>query len=169
MAAERSLSEAAAREPARTQRAVMWATVVVALVVVVDQLTKGWVTSVLAPGDRRSLLPGIHLVDVHNSGVAFGLLSGGQGPVVVLIAVAVVVLVAYFATHLQRPLLWLPTGLLLGGAVGNLCDRVRGAGVVDFIELPHWPAFNVADAAITVGVVALLGVIELAPDRRGGH
>lgn len=167
MAAERSLSEASTREPVAAQRAVLWATVVMALVVVVDQVSKAWVTSALAPGDRRSLLPGIHLVNVRNSGVAFGLLSGGTAPVVVLIAIAVVAMVAYFATHLDRSLLWLPTGLLLGGAVGNMCDRVRGAGVVDFIDLPHWPAFNAADTAITVGVVTLVGVIELAPGRRG--
>ncbi len=174
MAAERSLSEppareSASREPATAQRAVLWATLVMAGIVIVDQISKAWVTSALTPGDQRSLLPGVHLVDIRNSGVAFGLLPGGHAPVVVLIALAVVALVAYFATHLARPLLWLPTGLLLGGALGNLFDRVGGAGVVDFIKLPHWPAFNIADAAITVGALALLAVIELVPDRRGGR
>jgi signal peptidase II len=60
---------------------------------------------------------------------------------------------------------WLPTGLLLGGAAGNLIDRVRDGAVTDFIKLPHWPAFNVADIAITVGVLALLYVLEGPPRR----
>ena len=56
--------------------------------------------------------------------------------------------------------MWLPTGLLVGGAAGNLIDRIRLGSVTDFIKLPHWPAFNVADIAVTVGVVTLLWVLE---------
>ena len=56
--------------------------------------------------------------------------------------------------------MWLPTGLLVGGAAGNLIDRIRLGAVTDFIKLPHWPAFNVADIAVTVGVVTLLWVLE---------
>ena len=61
-------------------------------------------------------------------------------------------LVVYFATHLDKPLVWLPTGMLLGGALGNIIDRVRDGAVTDFIKLPGWPAFNVADISITFGV-----------------
>jgi len=68
-------------------------------------------------------------------------------------------------THLNRPLVWLPTGLLLGGAAGNLLDRIRIGSVTDFIKLPHWPAFNLADIAITVGVIALVYVLEGPPRR----
>ena len=69
------------------------------------------------------------------------------------------------AANLQRRLVWLPTGLLVAGAVGNLADRARQGFVTDFIELPHWPAFNVADASITIGVVSLIWVLE-GPGRR---
>ena len=62
--------------------------------------------------------------------------------------------------------MWLPTGLLLGGAIGNLIDRARDGSVTDFVKFPHWPAFNVADMAITFGVVALLYVLEGPPRRR---
>ena len=67
--------------------------------------------------------------------------------------------------HADEPLLWLPTGLLLGGALGNLIDRVRGGAVTDFIKLPLWPPFNVADMAITFGVLALLYVLEARAEQ----
>ena len=73
------------------------------------------------------------------------LLRGGGAIVLVVAALALAALLVFFAPHLARPLVWLPTGLLLGGALGNLIDRVREGAVTDFIELPLWPAFNVAD------------------------
>ena len=79
---------------------------------------------------------------------------------VVVAVVALGALLAFFLTHLHRRLVWLPTGLLLGGAAGNLIDRVRAGAVTDFVKLPHWPAFNVADIAITVGVILLVYVLE---------
>jgi signal peptidase II len=78
---------------------------------------------------------------------------------------ALVLLVVYFALHATRPLLWLPTGLLLGGALGNMIDRAREGAVTDFIDLPLWPAFNLADVAITAGVVALLLALEAGRQR----
>jgi signal peptidase II len=74
--------------------------------------------------------------------------------------VALAGLLAWFALHATRPLIWLPTGLLLGGALGNIVDRLRDGHVTDFVKLPAWPAFNVADMAITFGVIALLIVLE---------
>jgi signal peptidase II len=82
--------------------------------------------------------------------------------------VALGALLAFFATHVHRPLAWLPTGLLIGGAAGNLIDRLRDGAVTDFVKLPHWPAFNVADMAITFGVLALVYVLE-GPPRRAGR
>ena len=73
---------------------------------------------------------------------------------------ALLALVAYFVTHLDKPLVWLPTGMLLGGALGNVIDRLRDGAVTDFIKLPAWPAFNVADISITFGVLVLLYVTE---------
>ena len=74
--------------------------------------------------------------------------------------IALAVLIGYFAMRPDRHLLWLPTGMLVGGAVGNLIDRISSGAVTDFIQLPHWPAFNVADMSITFGVLTLLWVLE---------
>ena len=136
------------------------AALVAVAVVAVDQAVKALVRATLAPGEQRALVPGVHLVHAHNSGVAFSLFSGG-GPIVVIVAaLALAALLAFFLTHLQRRLVWVPTGLLVGGAAGNLTDRVRDGAVTDFLKLPHWPAFNLADAAITVGVLSLVWVLE---------
>lgn len=131
-----------------------------AAVVGLDQLTKDTVAAGIAPGAQQSLLPGVHLVHVHNTGVAFGVLSGGGAIVLVCTLLALAALIAYFVLHPGRRGLWVPTGLLLGGAIGNLIDRLVHGSVTDWIKLPHWPAFNVADIAITVGVIALLFVVE---------
>jgi signal peptidase II len=150
--------------PGRTSLA---AAGVAAVVVAADQLAKALVRSGLEAGERHDLVAGIELVNVRNSGIAFGLLSDGGALLVVGTAVALLTLVFFFVTHTGRPLVWLPTGLLLGGAIGNLIDRARDGSVTDFVKLPHFPAFNVADMAITVGVLALIYVLEGPPRRRG--
>jgi signal peptidase II len=129
-------------------------------VVVADQVTKAIVRGSIGPADDIKVIPGVHLVYSRNPGIAFSRLANG-GPLVVAIAVvALGALLAFFVTHLHRRLVWLPTGLLIGGAAGNLIDRVRDGAVTDFVKLPHWPAFNLADACITVGVLALVYVLE---------
>jgi signal peptidase II len=133
---------------------------VVAIVVGLDQLTKHTVATSIAPGETRKFLPLVDLVHVRNTGVAFGFLSGGGALVLIFTLVAVALLIGYLARRPDRPWLWLPTGMLVGGAVGNLIDRVASGSVIDFIKLPHWPAFNVADMSITFGVLALLWVLE---------
>jgi signal peptidase II len=133
---------------------------VMALVIVLDQATKALVRSGVALGDRDGVFPGVELVHVRNEGVAFSRFSGGGTIVAVIVGAALLALVAYFVTHLNKPLVWLPTGMLLGGALGNVIDRVRDGGVTDFIKLPAWPAFNVADVSITFGVLVLLYVTE---------
>jgi signal peptidase II len=146
--------------PARGAR---WALagLVVALVLILDQATKALVRSSIAPGEQRDVLGPLSFVDVHNRGVAFGFLGGGGAIVLVVTFAALALLLVYFARHADRPLLWLPTGLVLGGALGNLIDRIHQGYVTDFIHFPHWPAFNVADMCITSGVVALVLVLEL--------
>jgi signal peptidase II len=136
------------------------AALVAAFVLALDQITKALVSGSIALGDSRHLLPGVSLVHAENSGVAFSLLTGSEAAVVAVTVVIVVAVLAFFATHRRRRLLWLATGMIVGGALGNLLDRVRAGAVTDFIQLPHWPAFNVADASITTGVVILLVVIE---------
>jgi signal peptidase II len=139
-----------------------WASagVVAAGVLALDQATKAVVRGSIPRGGRAEVLPFLDLVHTLNSGVAFGALAGGGAIVTVVIAVALVALLAYFATHVHRRLAWLPTGMLLGGALGNVVDRLRDGAVTDFVKVPYWPAFNVADTSITLGVIALLFVIE---------
>lgn len=150
----------AAAIPARGTR---WALagLVVVVVLLVDQGTKALVRASIAPGEQREVLGPLTFVDVHNHGVAFGFLGGGGVPVLLVTFAALALLLGYFARNAARPLLWLPTGLVLGGALGNLLDRIRQGYVTDFIHVPHWPAFNVADMCITCGVVVLVVVLEL--------
>jgi signal peptidase II len=136
------------------------AVLVLAVVVVIDRITKSAVKSGISVGDVHKFLPGVNLVHVRNSGVAFGFFSGGGALVLGLTLVALGALVTYFVLRPRRPLLWLPTGMLVGGAIGNLIDRLSSGSVTDFIKLPFWPAFNVADMSITFGVLALLYVLE---------
>ncbi len=131
-----------------------------AVVLAADQLVKALIVGALERGEERDLVLAIKLVNTRNSGVAFGQLQDGGVIVAVVIAIAVCALLVYFARHAQVPLIWLPTGMLLGGALGNIVDRIREGAVIDFLKLPYWPAFNVADASITIGVVVLLVVIE---------
>jgi signal peptidase II len=133
---------------------------VAAAVIIVDRITKHLVVKGIDEGDVHKFLPGVQLVHVRNSGVAFGFFSGGGALVLILTLAALTALVVYFVMRPARPLLWLPTGLLIGGALGNLVDRIASGSVTDFIKLPFWPAFNVADMAITFGVLALLYVLE---------
>ena len=142
---------------------------VLAAVLLVDQVTKALVRGEVELGSEDRVLPLVTLVHSRNSGVAFGVFEDQLVVVVIVIALAIAALVAYFATHRDRPLAWLPTGLLAGGAIGNVVDRVRYGFVTDFIKLPSWPAFNVADMAITFGVLALLLVVERSDDRAAKH
>jgi signal peptidase II len=129
-------------------------------VVVVDQLTKTWALSALADGPIH-VLGTLRLALTHNTAGAFGL-GGGFVPLLALAALGVVVYLIVSGAASSRLPVAVAMGLLLGGAVGNLLDRVfrapgllRGA-VVDFVDLQFWPVFNVADMGITVGCVMLL-------------
>jgi signal peptidase II len=132
---------------------------VAGVVIAADQVTKALVSSSIAPGDSRHLFAGITLVHAENSGVAFSLFTGSEAAVVVLTVVIVGCVLAYFATHLGQRLMWLASGMIVGGAIGNLADRVRAGAVTDFIKLPAWPAFNLADASITLGVIVLILIL----------
>jgi signal peptidase II len=141
--------------------------IVIAAVLILDQVTKRTIPSGIAPGEAEKFLPGVHLVHVQNTGVAFGFFSGGGLLVLVFTLAALALLVGYFIRRPDRPWLWLPTGMLVGGALGNLIDRLANGSVTDFIKLPAWPAFNVADMSITFGVLILLWVLEGARVRGG--
>ncbi|MGH2856015.1 MAG: signal peptidase II [Solirubrobacteraceae bacterium] len=150
----------AAHSPARRAAALARAAAVAAVVIAVDRVTKHLVVSGIAVGDVHHVLPGVDLVHVRNTGVAFGFFSGGGALVLALTLAALTALVVYFLVRPTRPWLWLPTGLLVGGALGNLIDRLFNGSVTDFIKFPLWPAFNVSDIAITFGVLALFFVLE---------
>ncbi len=130
------------------------------LVVAVDQATKQIANANIERGGEVNVFFGLDLTNTRNTGVAFGALEGAGLAVGILIGVSLALLVAYFAVNRAMPWLWLPVGLLLGGALGNLADRVREGAVIDFIDPVAWPAFNVADACIVVGVFGLLWVVE---------
>jgi signal peptidase II len=130
------------------------------LVVAVDQATKQLAVTRIGRGEEVGVFFGLDLTNARNTGVAFGAFEGGGVVVAVLIALSLALLVGYFLAHRERPWLWLPVGLLLGGALGNLADRARIGAVIDFIDPIAWPAFNVADSCIVVGVLALLYVVE---------
>lgn len=137
--------------------------IVAGTVLILDQATKALVLAHLPLGGSVPVIPGFFdLTHVHNPGGAFGFLSGMSADVRALLFVAVSLLAAglilyfYWQTPPSQRSLAVGLSLLFGGAVGNLVDRVRFGGVVDFLDLYagnlHWPAFNVADSAITVGV-----------------
>ena len=146
-------------------RAIARALIVAVAVVVADQVSKAIVRGSVGRAERIHLFPGLDLVNTRNSGVAFGFFSSGRAVVGIVAAIALAALLVFFYRHAERPLVWLPTGLLIGGAAGNLIDRVVGGSVTDFLDPPWWPAFNVADAAITIGVLLLLYIIEGPPSR----
>jgi signal peptidase II len=134
---------------------------VVLVVLGLDQLSKHLVRDSIVPGEERRVLPGLQLVNTRNHGIAFGFLPGDQLVVTLVIGAALLALLVYFALNTTRPLLWLPTGMLIGGALGNILDRLREGSVTDFVKLPlGWPPFNLADTSITLGVLLLLLVLE---------
>jgi signal peptidase II len=135
----------------------------VGVVIGLDQLSKQIAIASVDRGDSVNVFLGLDIANTRNSGVAFGALQDSGTIVAVLIGCALLALIAYFAFNASRPWLWLPAGMLLGGALGNLIDRVREGAVIDFIDPIAWPAFNLADSCIVVGVLILLYVVEVRP------
>ena len=140
----------------------------VALVAVaLDQITKAIVRGQVTPGDPVDLFAGVDIVRVSNRGIAFGLLDDAGSLVLVLAALAFAGLLAMFLAASDRRGLWLPIGLLAGGAIGNLIDRIHEGAVTDFVDIGPWPAFNLADVEITVGVVILVLMYAFGPEPEG--
>jgi signal peptidase II len=136
------------------------AAVMTAVVVALDQITKQAAVASIAPGESENVFFGLDITNIRNTGVAFGALKGAGLLVLALTLLALGALLLYFALHPTRQMLWLPVGMVVGGALGNLADRARIGSVIDFIDPQFWPAFNVADAAIVLGILGLLYVIE---------
>ena len=139
--------------------------------VIADQLTKQVVGRTLAVGENVDIVGPFSLHHVENSGIAFGLFASRTTIVIAITAVAVGLMVWYFARSGRRhPALPVGLGLVLGGSLANLIDRVRLGRVTDFLDLEAWPAFNLADTFIVVGVAVLFGALVLADrsDRMHG-
>jgi len=136
------------------------------VVVALDQATKAAVVASLEPGERVDVALGFELARVTNSGIAFGLLNDvGKEPVLAITGGGLALVIGWFALAAATPGLWLGIGLLVGGALGNLADRIRDDGVTDFLDPPLWPAFNLADVAITAGVAVVALIALSAPAK----
>jgi signal peptidase II len=156
--AERSLGAGAA------QWAGLAAVAVAALAA--DQFTKQIVTARLELGDEAHVVGPLSIHHVQNSGIAFGLFPTATAVVIALTALAVAWMLFFFARAGSRhPILPTALGLVLGGSIANLVDRVRLGHVIDFLDLDFWPAFNLADSFIVVGVVVLFTTLLLT-DRK---
>jgi signal peptidase II len=134
--------------------------------VAADQLTKHIVTGHLALDEGIHVAGPFWIHHVQNSGIAFGLFASATPVVIVLTTVAIAWMLAFFArSGARHPVLPVALGLVIGGSVSNLVDRVRLGYVTDFVDLRYWPAFNLADSFIVIGVAILLGTLLRAAPR----
>jgi signal peptidase II len=130
-------------------------------VVLLDQVSKAIVLSSLSLDQHERIGLGFSITNTPNTGLAFGI-GQGQGFVLGVTVAALILVLVWFALDPGRPGMWLAVGLLAGGALGNLADRVRMDAVTDFIDPPLWPTFNLADVAITLGALGLV-LVSLSP------
>jgi signal peptidase II len=131
--------------------------------IVADQVTKHVVASHLSLGEGLHVAGPFTIRHVQNSGIAFGLFSNATAAVIVVTAIAIGWMLAYFArSGARHPVLPVALGLVIGGSVSNLADRVRLGFVTDFLDFRYWPAFNLADSFIVIGVGILLAALLLS-------
>jgi signal peptidase II len=131
--------------------------------VIADQVTKHVVASNLRLGEGLHVVGPFTIRHVENSGIAFGLFSNATAAVIAVTAIAIAWMLAYFArAGARHPVLPVALGLVIGGSISNLADRVRLGFVTDFLDFRYWPAFNLADSFIVIGVGILLTALLLA-------
>ncbi len=155
-----------AARPAGAGRAWRRAGVLCALVVIADQAIKAIVESDMVPGQHVDLLGPVGLTLTHNKGVAFGLAGGSDAPLIAFAVLALAFIGFLLARDPSAPWMWVAAGLVAGGALGNLADRIRAGEVTDYVEIGSWPPFNLADAAITAGVLVFALVFALEAGER---
>lgn len=164
--------DAIARAAARRTRRVLterWRafTIIAAAILVLDQVTKLIIRATMDPRQSHELFPGFSITRVTNKGIAFGLFPGRQVAVAILTVVALCgIIIAIVALMSRHRGVATGGGLLMGGSLGNLLDRLVHGGVTDFLDPARWPAFNLADIAIVSGA-ALIALGLLSPDHHG--
>ncbi len=133
---------------------------IVVAAVAADQLTKQVVARALSLGEEVEIAGPFSIHHVHNSGIAFGFFSSATSIVIIVTTIAVGWMLVFFSrSGARHPVLPVALGLVLGGSLGNLLDRVRLGHVTDFLDFRYWPAFNLADVFIVVGVATLFGAL----------
>lgn len=162
-----ALIHAIARRHRRQTQARWWRFGILAvLVLLLDQIAKVVVRMSLEPRESREVFPGFSFSRVTNEGIAFGFFPGRQAIVAVLTVVALsAIAIALAGLVARNATVAAGAGMLVGGSLGNLIDRLIHGAVTDFLDFSHWPAFNVADCGITVGAVLI--VIGLMQDGEG--
>ncbi len=150
----------------QVRRRWVWFAVAATVTFATDQLTKLAVRAGIEPGERIDVIAGVGLVRARNEGIAFGLFPGNRAVVATLTVVALAVIAGALVRFARQSLaVAFGGGLLVGGSVGNLVDRLIHGGVTDFVDFPAWPAFNVADVGIVLGAA----IIALGLLRDGAH
>ncbi len=156
---ERLIQADVASPPATRAGSLQWAGMLAVAVaaLVADQLTKHAVEQQMALEQSHRVLPFLSITHVRNNGIAFGFLPGRLGIVSILTIIAVAWMLVHFARSGSRHVLFpVALGLLVGGSLSNLIDRLAHGHVTDFIDVSHWPTFNLADSFIVIGVVLLI-------------
>ncbi len=142
--------------------------IITALVIMADIITKEIIVSSVSLYERISVLPFLNIVHVQNKGAAFGVFAGLGNKFFIGVAIMAIIFIIVYLVKAPKGLETYALSLVLGGAIGNFIDRVRIGKVTDFIDVFvndwHWPAFNVADSALTVGIV-LFVIATFAADR----
>ncbi len=135
-------------------------TLVSSLVVLIDYVTKRIVVAKVMPYESIKVLPFLNIVHVENKGAAFGVLSNLSNNVFIFISFIAIIVIIFYLSRIPKGLELFSLSLVLGGAAGNLIDRIKIGKVIDFIDFFinewHWPAFNVADSALTVGIILFI-------------
>ena len=164
------VSATARRHRRQTQARWRRFVIIAMLVVVADQVTKLIIRAQMSPREMIEVFPGFSISRVSNEGIAFGLFPGRQGIVAVLTVIALsAIAIALAGLVARNAMVAVGAGLLVGGSLGNLIDRLVHGAVTDFIDLDRWPAFNLADCGITVGAVLIvLGLLRDADEDDDG-
>ncbi|MBC8412893.1 MAG: signal peptidase II [Nitrospira sp.] len=135
-------------------------TLIASLVIGLDYITKQMIASKVHMYQSIEVLPFLNIVHIYNEGAAFGMLQQMGNNFFIVIASLAIIFMIYYAMRLQKGMEFYAMSLIMGGAVGNLIDRIRIGKVLDFIDVFigswHWPAFNVADSALTVGIIMFI-------------